>query len=46
MLKRLYNRFFVCPKWGHRPGIPVYVGSSPMLSEHCALCGRYLWGKR
>ena len=45
MLKRLYNRVFVCPKWGHRPGSPAR-GTYGYLNDHCAMCGGYLYPKR
>ena len=44
MLRRFYYRLFVCPKWGHRPAPPIR-GRGGHLSEHCAVCGSYLYGK-
>jgi hypothetical protein len=45
-LRRLYNRLFVCPKWGHRPGPPPRGGRNGYLSEHCFVCGTYLYKRR
>lgn len=44
LLKRLHARLFVCAKVGHSPSSPAR-GSHGYLSEYCARCGDYLYGK-
>lgn len=42
MLSRLYNRLFVCRKYGHSPA-PPKRGTHGELSDYCDRCGGYLY---